>query len=149
MDPYSHTPGHAGAQQPGMTGQVKEELLARFMELGIRVCGGAVSFVPALLRGREFATQAGEFRYLDVSGEWRNLLVPVAGLAFTWCQTPVLMRLDDEAVPSVTVYWNDGAEQRLTGNTLPAETSAELFKRSGRVRRLELVFQRNQLLSAD
>ena len=149
MDPYSHTPGHAGAQQPGMTGQVKEELLARFMELGIRVCGGAVNFVPALLRGREFATQAGEFRYLDVSGEWQNLLVPVAGLAFTWCQTPVIMRLDDQAVPTLTVYWNDGAEQRLNGNALPAETSAELFKRSGRIRRLELVFQRNQLLSAD
>ncbi|NND60945.1 MAG: hypothetical protein HKN49_11830, partial [Gammaproteobacteria bacterium] len=29
-DPYSHTPGHAGAQQPGMTGQVKEEILTRF-----------------------------------------------------------------------------------------------------------------------
>ena len=26
-DPYSHTPRHAGAQQPGMTGQVKEEIL--------------------------------------------------------------------------------------------------------------------------
>ena len=29
-DPYSHTPAHAGAQQPGMTGQVKEELLTRW-----------------------------------------------------------------------------------------------------------------------
>ena len=28
-DPYSHTPAHAGAQQPGMTGAVKEEILAR------------------------------------------------------------------------------------------------------------------------
>ena len=33
-DPYSHTPAHAGAQQPGMTGQVKEELLTRWAELG-------------------------------------------------------------------------------------------------------------------
>ena len=37
MDPYSHTPKHAGAQQPGMTGQVKEEVLSRFGELGVRV----------------------------------------------------------------------------------------------------------------
>ena len=29
-DCYSHTPSHAGAQQPGMTGQVKEEVLTRF-----------------------------------------------------------------------------------------------------------------------
>ncbi len=28
-DPYSHTPAHAGAQQPGMTGQVKEEIVTR------------------------------------------------------------------------------------------------------------------------
>jgi hypothetical protein len=32
-DPYSHTPAHAGRQQPGMTGQVKEEILTRFGEL--------------------------------------------------------------------------------------------------------------------
>ena len=36
-DPYSHTPGHGGAQQPGMTGQVKEEILTRWGELGLRV----------------------------------------------------------------------------------------------------------------
>ena len=34
-DPYSHTPKHAGARQPGMTGQVKEEILTRFGELGV------------------------------------------------------------------------------------------------------------------
>ena len=28
-DPYSHSPSHRGAQQPGMTGQVKEEILTR------------------------------------------------------------------------------------------------------------------------
>ncbi|MFN3640508.1 MAG: hypothetical protein ACK4UK_06280, partial [Flavobacterium sp.] len=32
-DPYSHTPWHRGAQQPGMTGQVKEDMLARMGEL--------------------------------------------------------------------------------------------------------------------
>ena len=33
MDPYSHTPGGAGAKQPGMTGQVKEEVITRLGEL--------------------------------------------------------------------------------------------------------------------
>ena len=33
-DPYSHTPRHAGVQQPGMTGQVKEDILSRMGELG-------------------------------------------------------------------------------------------------------------------
>ena len=35
-DPYSHTPGGKGAQQPGMTGQVKEDILCRFGELGVQ-----------------------------------------------------------------------------------------------------------------
>ncbi|MBP2681537.1 MAG: hypothetical protein H6Q78_1400, partial [Candidatus Krumholzibacteriota bacterium] len=45
-DPYSHTPRHAGAQQPGMTGQVKEEILTRFGELGVRIEDGVVAFRP-------------------------------------------------------------------------------------------------------
>ena len=47
-DPYSHTPGEGGAQQPGMTGQVKEEILTRWGELGIRVQGGRIRFCPVL-----------------------------------------------------------------------------------------------------
>ena len=48
-DPYSHTPGGKGAQQPGMTGQVKEDLLCRFGELGVRVNQGSLSFDIDLL----------------------------------------------------------------------------------------------------
>ena len=44
IDPYSHTPRHAGAQQPGMTGLVKEELLVRHAELGIYVREGSLMF---------------------------------------------------------------------------------------------------------
>ena len=43
-DPYSHTPAEGGAQQPGMTGQVKEEILTRWGELGLRVRDGWSSF---------------------------------------------------------------------------------------------------------
>ncbi|MCP4891606.1 MAG: hypothetical protein GY904_34080, partial [Planctomycetaceae bacterium] len=45
-DPYSHTPQHAGAQQPGMTGQVKEDVIARLAEVGLRIRHGVVSFDP-------------------------------------------------------------------------------------------------------
>ncbi len=48
-DPYSHTPAEGGAQQPGMTGQVKEEILTRWGELGLRVLAGRVHFDPVLL----------------------------------------------------------------------------------------------------
>ena len=48
-DPYSHTAGEGGAQQPGMTGQVKEEILTRWGELGLRFQGGQIRFDPVLL----------------------------------------------------------------------------------------------------
>lgn len=48
-DPYSHTPGEGGAQQPGMTGQVKEEILTRWGELGLRFEAGLIRFDPVLL----------------------------------------------------------------------------------------------------
>ena len=48
-DAYSHTPGEGGAQQPGMTGQVKEEILTRWGELGLRVSDGRIRFDPVLL----------------------------------------------------------------------------------------------------
>ena len=146
-DPYSHTPGHAGARQPGMTGQVKEEMITRFRELGIYVEAGEVKFVPRLLREREFITEARAFRYLDVDDQWRELSVPAAGLAFTWCQLPLVYRLDDSAEPSLTITRDDGTRQTLPGLALPAEQSAEIFQRSGRIRRLDLVFGSSELFS--
>ena len=146
-DPYSHTPGHAGAQQPGMTGQVKEEVLTRFRELGICVDAGAVNFVPRLLREREFGVEPRNFRYLDVDDQWQELSVPATGLAFTWCQVPLVYTLDDTVEPSVTITLDDGTLQTLSGLALPAEQSAEIFLRSGRIRQLNLVFGRSELFS--
>ena len=54
-DPYSHSAAEGGAQQPGMTGQVKEEILTRWGELGLRVRNGRVRFDPVLLDEAEIA----------------------------------------------------------------------------------------------
>ena len=139
-DPYSHTPGHAGAQQPGMTGQVKEEVLTRFGELGVRVSDGSVRFQPKLLRRREFVAAAKQFRYLDVADHWQLLTVPGLGLGFTWCQVPVIYQLDDNADPALIITWDDGTQQSNTELALSARDSAELFQRSGRIRQLTLSF---------
>ena len=61
-DPYSHTPGEGGAQQPGMTGQVKEEILTRWGELGLRMRQGRVHFDPVLLDAAELP-EGGELRF--------------------------------------------------------------------------------------
>jgi hypothetical protein len=51
-DCYSHTPAHAGAQQPGMTGQVKEEVLTRLGELGFVLADGPLTTGAAAARRR-------------------------------------------------------------------------------------------------
>ena len=137
-DPYSHTPKHSGARQPGMTGQVKEEVLTRFGELGIRVLDGRAHFEPRLLRKREFLAESLPFCYLDVEGDWQELEVPVNGLAFTWCQTPVVYTLADGAGQSVAIVLDDGSEQTFAELSLAAPESSEIFRRTGRIRRINV-----------
>lgn len=61
FDPYSHTPTMAGVQQPGMTGQVKEDIISRFFELGVSVHDGQISFCPTMLTEADF--KDGELRF--------------------------------------------------------------------------------------
>ena len=90
-DPYSHTPAHAGAQQPGMTGQVKEELLTRWAELGVTVSRGSIRFSPLLLSDAEFRNEPGSLACLDVDGRPREIEVPRAAAALTLCRVPVIV----------------------------------------------------------
>src|SRR5690606_37742876 len=53
-EPYSHSTGFAGAQQPGLTGQVKEGILCRLGELGVSFRHGRLGFRPHMLRAAEF-----------------------------------------------------------------------------------------------
>jgi hypothetical protein len=147
-DPYSHTPRYDGARQPGMTGQVKEEVLSRFGELGLVIRDGAVRFEPRLLRECEFGADARSFRFLDVNGHWQELPVPARGLAFTWCQVPIVYQLVDEGPPAITVTRAGGHSQTLHELSLPVDLSAEIYQRSGRIRRLSLAVPRRLLLSA-
>ena len=144
-DPYSHTPKHAGAQQPGMTGQVKEEIVSRFGELGVRVKDGSVCFQPSLLRECEFSSEENTFRYLDVEDNWQSITVRARGLAFSWCQVPVVYQLVDDAESTVSVTWQDGSVKTFNDMLLPADESAELFRRSNHIRLLTLSLSTKQL----
>ncbi|MCU0975110.1 MAG: hypothetical protein MUC71_02205 [Steroidobacteraceae bacterium] len=146
-DPYSHTPGHGGAAQPGMTGQVKEEVLTRFGELGVRVSGGRVRFQPALLRPQELLAEPRSFRFLDADGAWRELEVPAGGLAFTWCTVPVVYRLAAGRAPGLTLTMADGDTRHQPDATLTVEDSAALFRRTGRIRRITVDLHPHQLFA--
>jgi hypothetical protein len=136
LDPYSHTPGHGGARQPGMTGQVKEEILIRLGELGVRVRGGCVSFTPRLLRRAELLTAPEVFEPIAVDGRRLQLPLDVGTLAFTYCQVPVVYRLARER--RIRVIEAGGRAVEILGDRLDAEASAAVFRRDGRVHRIEV-----------
>jgi hypothetical protein len=104
-----------------------------------------VAFDPCLLRACEFVAQEQPCRFLDVDGQWQQLTVPVSGLAFSWCQVPLVYRLADSASASLTVIWSNGERQLLPTLVLPGLIADELFIRSGRIRQLELVLNQQLL----
>lgn len=133
-DPYSHTPGGKGAQQPGMTGQVKEDILNRFAELGLVVNQGILHFKPRLVLREEFLTKPEKFEYVDVLGETEVIQLTENSLCFTYCQVPVIYKI--AAKESIVVTLNDGRSISLEGSALGAEYSAMLFKRNGAISQL-------------
>jgi hypothetical protein len=136
-DPYSHTPAHAGAQQPGMTGQVKEEILTRFGELGIRVENGGLGFQPVLLRKAEFLREPASFRFYDLDGSPGSIEVPAGSLAFSFCQVPVVYQLTP-GESWVRIVGADDTVTTIPGDTLDSDTSKSIFGRSGAVTRIEV-----------
>jgi hypothetical protein len=131
-DPYSHTPWGGGARQPGMTGQVKEEILTRWGELGVSLKDGSLHFAPTLLQDDEFLAEPGSFVYCDVDGDTQTISLPAQSLAFTFCQTPILY-VQGEA-SKVEVAWRDGRVTCRSGNSLDADSTREILGRSGQVR---------------
>ena len=134
MDPYSHTPAHTGARQPGLTGQVKEDILCRMGELGIFVQDGQIHFCPALLKRKDFLSEGTDFGYYDWAGQFRRLKLKPGSLAFTYCQVPIVYQL--ARTNSARVFF---AERRATSRdqlNLDAPTSGLIFERTGQVDRI-------------
>lgn len=133
-DPYSHTPLGKGAQQPGMTGQVKEEILARFGELGLFVEGGEIVFNPALLKPSEFLTHPQAFEYRDVSGQPQTIDLAPGLLAYTFCQVPIVYR--SAPARTMTINFADGTSHEVAGYRLEREFSRHFFRRDGAITQL-------------
>ncbi len=112
FDPYSHTPTMAGVQQPGMTGQVKEDIISRWFELGVSVRDGQIAFCPTMLTDADFK-----------DGE----------LHFTYCGTEIVYR------KAKSVCQSEGRSvlcQAKPVCVLTKEQSAHLFARDGEIKQL-------------
>ena len=138
-DPYSHTPGFAGAKQPGMTGQVKEEVITRLMELGLSVKGGTICFKPFILRKSEFLSVSDSLSYFDTSGGHQSVNLQAGQLGFTYCQVPVIYSLAAET--SIVISFADGSEKAIAADAIDAQTSLAIFDKTGEVVKIQVALQ--------
>jgi hypothetical protein len=117
-DPYSHTPSMLGAQQPGMTGQVKEDIISRWFELGLEIRGGKILIHQEIISNSHFKMQDE--------------------LSFTFCGTPFRLRKGTSS--GITLLLANGA--KITSSVLQIEAgySQEIFARTGKVKMVNVVF---------
>ncbi len=122
FDAYSHTPSMAGVQQPGMTGQVKEDIINRFFELGIRVRKGKIQFDTTMLREEEFHD---------------------GKLCFTYCGVPFVYKDTgrwtlDTGQMTIEIHRANGIVETLKSNTIPEDVSYSLHSRDGQITQIIL-----------
>jgi len=115
-DPYSHTPSMSGVQQPGLTGQVKEDILSRFMELGISIEKGQV--------------------HLEKQWFTKDLFDANGKFVFSLFNTEFVVE-NHNPVNTKVEFNNPGQPELLFQSlSLPAEVSNELFLRKRTIRRV-------------
>jgi hypothetical protein len=136
MDPYSHTPAHTGARQPGLTGQVKEDVLCRRGELGVFVKDGKIHFQPTLLRRDEFLKAPAEFNFYNVAGGAKQIRLPANSIGFTCCEVPVVYQIG--AKNSLEVVLEDGSKLHQDSLCLSRAASVSIFERTGKVSRINV-----------
>ena len=141
-DPYSHTPKGRGARQPGMTGMVKEEILTRQLEVGVRFEAGRLVFDSYLLDLSELLSSQRNFAYLDVAGEQQTLTLQAGTLTFFVCQTPVSVQFGDR--DEIEIHHADETSRKQSGLWLDTETSQHIFMRDGVIKRLIVTFVRRE-----
>ena len=119
--PYSHTPKAKGAKQPGMTGQVKEEVITRNIELGAKVENGVFKIAPDMLELSEFK-EDGKLKY-------------------TCFNTPITYTLTDEDEIEIAV----NGMGFMKKNALDRNESLDLFNRNGKIKEISVKIPRSKL----
>jgi len=139
-DPYSHTPTHSGVQQPGMTGQVKEDIISRFGELGVIIRDSEIHFNPDLLIEDEFLTKSKVFRYFDLNGMQQSLMINPGMFAFTICQVPVIYIIANEQ--KIIIVKNDGSEEEIDRLVLCSSLSKAIFQREDKIAIIQILISK-------
>ncbi|WNF36804.1 hypothetical protein RJD24_20805 [Bacillaceae bacterium IKA-2] len=143
---YSHTPSFAGVQQPGMTGQVKEDFISRLAELGVKVEDGLVQFKPVLLAKSEFLKEKKVWSLPRNSNTAyaETIQLDENSLGFTFCAVPVIYYL--EGKKKIIVCYKDGTESIFEDvDNLDRVTSQAIFNRDGKIDKIKVYIDGSKL----
>jgi len=143
-DAYSHTPAHRGAQQPGMTGQVKEDILTTNYELGLNVESGILRFNPVLLQKSEFRSDPDQLQFIHTNQKYETVEVPVDTLCFSLCQIPVLYKMG--AKEFIEIELSNGRTKTIDGLSFDRETSLQVFQRTGEIKKISVSLSESRLI---
>ena len=124
FDPYSHTPMMAGVQQPGMTGQVKEDIISRFFELGIVIEQGKLSIHQHMLKANEFIQTTTTH--------------PSPYLMFSYCSIPFVYQKDGKT--GIEIMYTNGEMGKIEGYSLNEVQSQAVFNRNKNIQQVIVHF---------
>ena len=142
-DPYSHTPLSRGAQQPGMTGQVKEDVICRMRELGVFYDHGTIQFVPNMVSRTDFLHHKRTIEIQSIRRELQHISLDEGTLFFSICQTPIRYALADTT--EVTIYWSNGNVQSFATLLLPPIVSSSILARTGDITLIHVALDRTSV----
>ena len=140
FDAYSHTPSMAGVQQPGMTGQVKEDIINRFFELGIEVHNGEIHISQGLLQSCDFHDGKLDFTYCAVTFVYE--CKPVAPATDQQnVGTRHAVSTNGNGLCHVCVEFADGTSHVMPASVISRDVAAHIFARDGFVKQVNVQFQ--------
>jgi hypothetical protein len=143
-DAYSHTPEKSGVQQPGMTGQVKEDIISRFGELGVIISDGKIRFDINLLDKNEFLKQPSTFEYFDALNIKQTIDLQKDNLVFTLCQVPIIYGFSDKDQINVL---GDDLQKDINGLELDTDLSNSIFQRDKKLKRIKVTFSKKEFIN--
>jgi hypothetical protein len=143
-DPYSHTPQHRGAQQPGMTGQVKEDILTRMGEIGIKIKNGKLYFQPNILNRNEFLKESQSVNFISMDDTVNTIGLEKDSLAFTFCQVPIIYSLSESN--KLKVVYKNGEIEESNSLELTEIQSKKVFQRSNEIQQIEIFITEDKLI---
>ena len=121
-----------------MTGQVKEDVLSRFTELGVRIEAGSLRFDPVLFEPDEFLDEPADFTFENLNNQTETQVLYPGQFGFTFCQTPIIYQQSDEK--QLLIHWNDKQPTRRAKLQLTYDETQELFVRNGSIEKIEVFF---------